>query len=43
MGVRPALDLFLPLTKSAQKNDNKKILNKDIIITLWQSNQVQSI
>ena len=31
MGVRPALDLFLPLTKSAQKHDNKKKLIKILL------------
>ena len=31
MGVRPALDFLIPLTKSAQKHDNKKKLKKTLL------------
>ncbi len=31
MGVRPALDLLIPLTKSVQKPDNKKKLKKTLL------------
>lgn len=31
MGVRPALDLLIPITKSAQKHDNKKKFKKTLL------------
>lgn len=31
MGVRPALDLLIPLTKSVPKPDNKKKLKKTLL------------